>query len=235
MHCLIHRSTLNISFHQSPKPHRGGSSTDEDPPDGRVQRAFTLGSVVTDPYQLSFVPSAAGLTSIPLATANRLLATWGHYLGACQRPFGAEAWALEVAGEPLSVAVSASTTSSTAAGYERRQLVELARLCTAPTARWATRPMLRLWREVAAPAWSYWRPTAAVAYSQNNRHDGSIYRFDGWTRHTCGSASGGGGTWSRRRDDGHAARGRKTLWLWRFDHDPAAACRRPAGRSTSQQ
>lgn len=167
-------------------------------------------------YQPSFITSAAGLTSIPTAIANKLLTTWGHYLGPCERPFGAEAWALEVAGQPVSVAVSASTTSSTAAGYDRQQLVELARLCSAPTARWATRPMLRLWREVAAPAWSYWPVTAAVAYSQNDRHEGRIYRFDGWTRVTDRAGSNGGGTWSAKRTDGHAARGSKALWLWHY-------------------
>lgn len=171
-------------------------------------------------YQPALIPSAAGLTSIPLALANNLLTAWGHYLGACQRPFGAEAWALEVAGEPVCVAVSASTVSSTAAGYGRQQLVELARLCSAPDARWATRPMLRLWREVAAPSWPYWPAAAAVAYSHNGRHDGRIYRFDGWTRVCTTAGSHGGGTWSRRRDTQHTARGSKTLWLWRFGQRP---------------
>ncbi|MFI1996738.1 hypothetical protein [Actinoplanes sp. NPDC020271] len=169
-------------------------------------------------YQPALLPSAAGLTSVPLDCANELLTAWGHYLGACHRPFGAQAWALEVAGEPVGVAVSASTVSSTAAGYGRKQLVELARLCSAPTARWATRPMLRLWREVAAPAWPYWPVVAAVAYSHNGQHDGGIYRFDGWTRSSISSGSLGGGTWSRRRGPQHSARGAKTLWLWPFDH-----------------
>jgi hypothetical protein len=171
-------------------------------------------------YQPGLLASAAGLTSIPVLVANKLLVEWGHYLGACERPFGVEAWALEVAGQPVSVAVSASTTSSTAAGYDRQQLVELARLCSAPGAAWATRAMLRLWREVAAPSWSYWSPAAAVAYSQNDRHDGRIYRFDGWTRHTDRAGSGGGGTWSTSRTGGHAARGAKSLWLWRYEQEP---------------
>ncbi|WIN00051.1 hypothetical protein ACTOB_003728 [Actinoplanes oblitus] len=118
-----------------------------------------------------------------------------------------------MAGQPVCVAVSASTASSTAAGYGRKQLVELARLCSAPTARWATRPMLRLRREVAAPSWPYWPVAAAVAYSHNSRHDGDIYRFDGWTRMSVTAGTHGGGTWSRRRVAPDTARGTKTLWL----------------------
>ena len=160
--------------------------------------------------QLSMLP-VAGLATVPLDHANRLLADWGHYLGPVNRPFGAQAWVLDIDGEPVSVAVSTSTvsehiaydeTTTTGEGddlevivqrktLQRGELVELARLCSAE--RWATRVMLRLWREVAAPRWPYWPVTAAVAYSQNSRHDGTLYRFDGWTRAAddCGSSGGG--------------------------------------------
>ena len=46
--------------------------------------------------------------------------------------------------------------------------------------------MLRLWREKCGPKWpcvkprSGQPPLAAVAYSKNDRHEGRIYRFDGW-------------------------------------------------------
>jgi hypothetical protein len=158
----------------------------------------------------------AGLSVIPLATANALLARWGHYLGPVSRPFGSQAWALDVAGEPVSVAVSCSTVSETAAGLRRGELVELARLCSDPSARWATRPMLRLWREVAAPRWPYWPVTAAIAYSQNARHQGDLYRWDGWAKVADDCGSSGGGAWSRRRYATDAVHGRKTLWLWRY-------------------
>src|SRR6266567_4603938 len=41
-----------------------------------------------------------------------------------------------------------------------KEVVELGRLCADPAQRWATRPMLRLWREVAARRWPYWTPAA---------------------------------------------------------------------------
>ena len=174
---------------------------------------------MTVAYQPLLIAPAAGLAQVPLSAANALLAGWGHYLGECHRPFGAHAWVLEIAGEPVSVAVSASTVSATVAGLRRTEVVELARLCTAPTARWATRVMLRLWREVAVPAWPYWAVVAAVAYSQNGRHDGSIYRFDGWTKvgDNRGHEAGPHARWSRRRTEENPARGRKTLWTYRYE------------------
>jgi len=169
--------------------------------------------------QLTLAPAAhAGLYEVTSAEANDLLARWGHYLGPCRRPFGTQSWALIAGGQPVAVAVSASTVATTTAGYPRRHLVELARLCAAQP--WATRVMLRLWREVAAPAWPYWPAAAAVAYSQNHRHDGRIYHFDGWTKVTTTAGSNGGGAWTRHRHPGHAARGPKTLWLWRYTPEP---------------
>jgi hypothetical protein len=140
--------------------------------------------------QISMLP-VAEFATVPLEDANGLLADWGHELGPIGRPFGSQAWVLNIDGEPVSVAVSASTVSETAGGYHRSQLVELGRLC--PRERWANRVMLRLWREVAAPRWPYWTPLAAVSYSLNSRHDGQLYRFDGWTkvRDDCGSSGGG--------------------------------------------
>lgn len=172
-------------------------------------------------YQPALVATAAGLTAVDRRQANDLLVEWGHYLGPCDRPFGSEGWVLEVAGRPVSVAVSASIVSTTAAGLDMREVVELARLCSAPDSRWATRPMLRLWREIAAPAWRYWPVRAAVAYSANGRHPGDIYRFDGWERAAANSSSGGGGTWSTSRKPGAAAAGVKSLWLWRYSEPTA--------------
>jgi hypothetical protein len=170
-------------------------------------------------YQPALLASAAALTAVPMDQANRLLTAWGHYLAACQRPFGAEGWVLDIAGRPVSVAVSASTVSPTVADLSRTEVVELARLCSAPEARWATRPMLRLWREICAPAWRYWPVRAAVTYSANARHDGSLYRFDGWTRvHSrAGAPCGPNATWSKQRAPGSPASGSKTLWIWRYD------------------
>lgn len=61
--------------------------------------------------QLAFPLPVAGLAPVSLAWANTLLTRWGHYLGPVERPFGSQAWVLDVLGEPVSVAVSCSTVS----------------------------------------------------------------------------------------------------------------------------
>lgn len=157
-----------------------------------------------------------------MAEANDLLTTWGHYLGPCERLYGPQGWVLAIEGRAVAVAVSGAPVSSTVAGLPRTEVVELARLCAAPGERWATRPTLRLWREIAAPRWPYWTVRAASAYSQNSRHDGSIYRFDGWTKVTDKAGSAGGGTWSAKRLPGDVLHGRKTLWLWTYEGSPDA-------------
>jgi hypothetical protein len=175
---------------------------------------------VTRPIASSLFPPVA-VEPVGRTQANALLLAWRHSLGPCQRPFATQSYVLHLDGQPVSLAVSASTASATAAGLSRRELVELARLCSGPGHAWATRVMLRIWREVCAPRWPYWPVTAAIAYSQNHRHQARIYRFDGWTKVTDRAGSSGGGTWSRRRDPSDPATGRKTLWLWRYP-DPAA-------------
>jgi hypothetical protein len=169
-----------------------------------------------------FCAPIAGLVPVSEGEANQLLVRWGHDLGPCERPFGSEAWVLDIDGRAVSVAISASTVSANIPcplldrTYERGQVVELARLCSDPAERWATRPMLRLWREIAAPRWSYWPVLAAVSYS-TSRHTGDLYRWDGWrlgNEHT--GISRGGGTWSKRRPADHEAAGPKRLWIWDY-------------------
>jgi len=106
---------------------------------------------------------------------------------------------------------------------------------SAPEASWATRVILRLWLEVGAQAWPYWPVQAAVAYSQNARHLGNIYRFDGWERVTDKAGSNGGGAWSRKRYAGDAAHGRKTLWLWRYAPRPTSGGRLLDGKDVEAQ
>ena len=96
--------------------------------------------------------------------ADRLLVEWGHWLGACNRPFGRQSWCLWLYGKPVAVAVSASTVNEHCAGYHRREVVELARLCSHPEHRDMTRVALRLWRKTAPLAWAraYWPVRALV-------------------------------------------------------------------------
>lgn len=167
--------------------------------------------------QLPMFPVAA-LAEVPLTQANQLVTAWGHKLGACNRPFGSQSWVLFIDEQPVSVAISASIVSDQAAGYPCGQLVELARLCSAEP--WANRVALRLWRQVCAPRWPYWPALAAVSYSQNWRHDGDLYRFDGWRKVTedAGADCGPGATWSKKRSPDDPRRGKKTLWLWEYSH-----------------
>lgn len=158
----------------------------------------------------------AGLVPVSMAEANALLREWGHYLGPVERPFRSEGWALDVDGSPVAIAVSASIVSSTVAGLRCQEVVELARLCSRE--RWATRIMLRLWREVCAPRYACWTPAAAIAYSQSSRHEGDLYRFDGWKVVKDDAGSSGGGAWSRKRFATDAVHGRKKrCWIWRYD------------------
>lgn len=155
----------------------------------------------------------AGLYPIDVDDANDLLVRWHHKLGPCERPFRSEAFVLELQGEPISVAISASTVSDTVGGYGRQEVVELARLASSTP--WTNRVMLRLWREACAPRWKCWPVKALISYSHNAMHSGDLYRFDGWekVREDCGS--NGGGPWSRKRYAGDVVRGSKTLWVYR--------------------
>lgn len=164
---------------------------------------------------LDVAPVAADTISV--AEANALLVAWGHRLGPCTRPFSQRAYVLLVDGEPVSLGMSASAVSGTVAGYRRDQVVELARLCSAPGQSWASRVMLRLWREVFAQRWPDWPVVAAVSYSQNAHHRGDLYRFDGWerVRTDAGHPPGRTATWAKYPAD-HPARGPKSLWVWRY-------------------
>jgi hypothetical protein len=157
-----------------------------------------------------------GLQPVSVDYANLLLVRWQHRLGEVHRPFRSEAFVLELDGRPLSLAVSASAVSATVAGFDRGEVVELARLCSAPDAAWASRVMIRLWRAVCAPRWASWPVKAAISYSQNAHYRGDLYRFDGWEKIREDAGSSGGGAWSRKRYAGDAVYGKKTLWLWRY-------------------
>ena len=161
-----------------------------------------------------------GLYPMPIEDANDLLIEWNHKLGPCHRPFRQEAFGLEVAGRVVAVAISASIVNGPVAGYERMEVVELARLAAANA--WANRVMLRLWREVCAPKWKCWPVKAAISYHKNALHSGNLYRFDGWEKVKDNAGSGGGGSWSRVRYASEVVHGSKTLWVWRYEQPQAA-------------
>lgn len=125
-------------------------------------------------------------------------------------------------GQIVGVATSGSTVSATCADLSRYEVVELARLATDPAYRWATRVVLRLWRELAPAAWAvtyreHWPVIrAVVSYSNETRHKGDIYRFDGWRKVGVKRGSTGGGTYTNKqpRED-------KALWIYQLP-DPIA-------------
>lgn len=165
------------------------------------------------PLRLFEAPIMA-LYPITLDEANALLERWAHKLGPVDRPFHQEAYALEVGQRRIAVATSGSIVNGPVAGYQREEVVELTRLAAAVP--WANRVLLRLWREVCAPAWSSWPIKAAVSYSHNTLHRGDLYRFDGWEKVRDDSRSGGGGQWTTSRRGNAFANASKTLWVWRY-------------------
>lgn len=173
---------------------------------------------VTDQLTLG-PPAVAAMVPLSRTEANRLLTDWGHTLGPCHRPFAQYHHALIVHGRPVSLAVSASlvsptVTDETGTTWPRSRCVEQARLCTRPGDNWATRVMLRLWRELVAPTW----PAAGlyVAYATPGT-PGHIYRTDGWTRvrEVRPARPGKGSTWSTSSATDRIGDGRKTLWIYR--------------------
>lgn len=152
----------------------------------------------------------ARFEAIDLVEANSSLVAWAHFLGAFDRPFGYQAYGLFLSDALVSIAVSASTINPTCGGWPRGRVVELARLCSHPDHRWATRVCLRLWRQIGPPEWTakYWQVDAAVSYSNAARHSGDIYRFDGWTKVADVGGSGAGGTWSRKKGEP------KSIWCY---------------------
>lgn len=132
------------------------------------------------------------------ALADRLLVEWGHWLGGCNRPFGRQSFGLDLRDAGIvSVAVSASTVNVRCGGWDRQRVIELARQCSHPAHRWATRVCIRLWRQLAPQCWTYWPAEALVSYSNSNRHTGDVYRFDGWKKVADVKGGVAGGSWSR--------------------------------------
>jgi hypothetical protein len=72
--------------------------------------------------------------------ANELLVAFGHPLGPFTRPFGFQAWGLAIDGPAVAVAVSGSTVGARAAGFARREVVDLARISPCPASSACTPP-----------------------------------------------------------------------------------------------
>jgi hypothetical protein len=147
--------------------------------------------------------------------ANQHLSEWFHFLGPCNRPFGKQSFGLYLQERLVALAVSATPVAPTCAGFDRRTVVELARLCAHPEHRDMTRVALRLWRVTAAAEWTrdYWPVIAYVSYARKDRHTGDVYRFDGWEKAKDARASiVTAGSHHSTPGPIHA----KTVWVWRL-------------------
>ena len=181
-------------------------------------------------------PPAIEIRSLTRSESNVLSTDW-HPLGAERRPFGYHAFALFVKDTPVALATAGSTHSAIVdktLGLNRRNVIELTRLCRSPDqlAEGSLRVMLRLWRDfLAVPYWPYFPDTprvALISYSMPGK-SGHIYRHDGWERVRGCSGSGGGGTWSRAPRAGARPSG---LWVyWLSSDTPAVAAARVSPRT----
>jgi hypothetical protein len=170
--------------------------------------------------QISLRDPIAYIDRIGRGDCADLLSDWEHPLGPCNRPFGVDRWALVVAHRPVAVAVTASIVSPTLRDdanrtWQRREVVELARIARHPDEPWSMRVMLRLWREALVSEWPHWNPDLLVSYALPGT-TGDLYRFDGWTkvREVKPSSPGAGSTWSKPSKSDRVADGRKTLWVY---------------------
>jgi hypothetical protein len=188
------------------------------------------------PVAQDALPVTMSLPLLPLVAWNRIpdceadaaLEQWGHWLGASTRPFGRQSFGLWLGTELVAVAVSASTVNRRCAGFDRRECVELARLCAHPEHRNLTRVALRLWRITAPPAWSsvYWQVRACVSYANAIRHTGDIYRFDGWRKVADVPGGIAGGNWGRGKQYDP-----KSVWVFVLENETNMDCTSSVGRT----
>jgi hypothetical protein len=158
-------------------------------------------------------------SEVTLDQANELIDAFGHPLGPFNRSFGYQAWGLAIDGKAAAVAVSGSTVGATSAGYQRGQVVDLARIARHPDHPGILRVMLRLWRDYLAGRWGYWPVEAAVSYALPGK-EGNLYRFDGWKFYGYCKPWAGGGTWSNPSKANDMADGVKKLYYYPY---PSAA------------
>jgi len=112
---------------------------------------------------------------------NACLSTWKHRMGELRRPTRGWNHGLRHGGELIAVVATDTLIRPRVAGFDRRQAIELSRLC-------AVRPdicrvALRLWRLFVFPAIAQERGCSwAISYQDAALHSGALYRFDGWVR-----------------------------------------------------
>lgn len=144
---------------------------------------------------------------VTLGEANDCLRAWGHKMGPLERGDAErlEHYALRHEGRPVAVAMSSDLVRQHVGGgnqhLTRANCCELSRLCAERSG--LCRVALRLWREFVFPSLGY---EHAISYQDSDMHNGSTYRFDGWTR--VGFSSSGTDQRSGRKGR------RKWIWQW---------------------
>jgi antitoxin VapB len=139
--------------------------------------------------------------------ANRLLVSWGHKMGPCNRPeqYGLWCHVLRHEGEPVALTVTAPLVREHVGGgndwMTRENTIELARLCA--SRKGLCRVALRMWREFHFPSH---RLPWAMSYQDADLHTGATYKNDGWRR--VGELCRGGSV------DQRTGRVARKKWVW---------------------
>jgi hypothetical protein len=172
-----------------------------------------VNSAAASEMQFRLVEPLVSFEPISRVEINDCLIAWDHKMGPLNRPnYGrARYHGVRHDGQLVAVAGTDQMIPAETCGLRRDQALELTRICAARPD--LCRVALRLWREFVFPALSdAWETPWAISYSDNQLHEGDLYRFDGWLR--VGNTRSGTDT----RGDGEARKGRnKTVWAWCAD------------------
>jgi hypothetical protein len=171
-----------------------------------------------------------------------LLIEWRHDLHlngeTSIRPFWKIAFVMEDRGRPAGVVVLASTINASVCkdeGLHRYNTVDIARICRNPDRRddKCLRAVLRITREYLVPVvleqdYPRWRARSAEAAgrawpridgvsanSMPGKHDGDLYRFDGFRHVRTSKGAKGGGRQNPSKAE-QIADGNRGLWVYRY-------------------
>lgn len=157
-------------------------------------------------------------TPIDRDRLNDCLLAWGHRMGPVRRPSAGWSHGLFDGADLLAVVATDTLIRPRVAGFDRREAVELSRLCAARPD--LCRVALRLWRAFVFPALCEAHGLRwALSYQDAALHSGNLYRFDGWAR-VGRSRSGTDPRTGRRGRD-------KVIWGWCEDGEERSVRSRP--------
>ena len=154
---------------------------------------------------------------------NAMLVEWHHQHGPIERPIFKSPVDVGLRHQGRLVAVIAcDTLIRTTQGFSRSQACEVSRVCAAAPGMCSS--ALRLWRHFVYPTIvAAWGTPWVISYQDATRHEGNLYRRDGWALIGC----------SRGGADSRAVAGtvrvrRRLIWAWNADKVALAERRRLA-------